>query len=97
MLGTSPDYQPTVAPPARVYHYAIGDFDQQVIADSTGRIVAGDYGQITVSQWLSANPKALVTGTTGDPSLSIIGNYPPNYAAYAALAVVAFLALRGLR
>ena len=28
---------------------------------------------------------------------SIVGSYPPNYAAYAALAVVAFLALRGLR
>jgi hypothetical protein len=27
----------------------------------------------------------------------IVGSYPPNYAAYAALAVVAFLALRGLR
>jgi hypothetical protein len=28
---------------------------------------------------------------------SIIGSYPPNYAAYAALAAVAFLAFRGLR
>ena len=28
---------------------------------------------------------------------SIVGSYPPNYAAYAALAVLAFLALRGLR
>jgi hypothetical protein len=96
-FGQPVNYQTTVPQPERVYHYATGDFDQQVIADSTGRIVAGDYGQITVSQWLSANPKALVTGTTGDPRLSIIGNYPPNYAAYAALAVVAFLALRGLR
>ena len=94
----SPDYPTTVPSPARNYHYATGDFDQPVIADSTGRIVAGDYGQITVSQWLSANPGALVMpNLTGDPRLAIIGSYPPNYAAYAALAVVAFLALRGLR
>jgi hypothetical protein len=97
MLGMSPDYQPTVAPPARVYHYAFGSFDQEVIADGTGRIVAGDPGQITVSQWLSANPGALVMPIVSGDTRAIIGSYPPNYAAYAALAVVAFLALRGLR
>jgi len=96
-FGQPVSYQTTVPQPARVYHYATGDFDQPVIADSTGRIVAGDYGQITVNQWLSANPGALVMPSTGDPRLAIIGSYPPNYAAYAALAVVAFLALRGLR
>jgi hypothetical protein len=96
-FGQPVNYQTTVPQPERVYHYATGDFDQPVIADSTGRIVAGDYGQITVSQWLSANPKTLVMpNLTGDPRL-VKSTLSPNYAAYAALAVVAFLALRGLR
>ena len=91
------DYTTTPVP-TRIYHYAMGSFDQEVIADSTGRIVAGDPGQITVSQWLSANSGAFVFPRV--PTVagsSITSTLSQNYAAYAALAVVAFLALRGLR
>jgi hypothetical protein len=77
------------------FHYASGSFDQEVIADRTGKIVAGDPGQITVREWLSMNRGALVMPDVSTPIFPIVQS--PNYAAYAALAVVAFLALRGLR
>ena len=98
MLGSSlsPDQiRIANAQAERVFHYATGSADQEVIADGTGRIVAGDFGQITVSQWLSANPGALVMPDVSNPPF--VSTLSPNYAAYAALAVVAFLALRGLR
>jgi hypothetical protein len=76
----------------RSFKYAVGSFDQEVIADETGRIVAGDPGQATVDQWLAS--KNLIPVFDSPPFVS---NFPPNYAAYAALALVAFLALRGLR
>jgi hypothetical protein len=53
------DYTSTPVP-TRIYHYSTGSFDQEVIADSAGRIVAGDPGQMTISQWLSANSGAFV-------------------------------------
>jgi hypothetical protein len=77
------------------FHYAIGSFDQEVIADKTGKIVAGDPGQISVKEWLSMNRGALVTPDVRTPPF--VNTLSPNYAAYAALAVVAFLALRGLK
>ena len=76
----------------RSFKYSIGSFDQEVIADETGRIVAGDPGQATVDQWLAS--KNLIPIFESPPFVS---NLAPNYAAYAALALVAFLALRGLR
>ena len=76
----------------RGFRYSQGAYDQEVIADSTGRIVAGDFGQATVDEWLAS--KNLIFQQS---SSQIIGSYPTNYAAYAALAVLAFLALRGLR
>jgi hypothetical protein len=77
------------------FHYAIGSFDQEVIADKTGKIVAGDPGQISVKEWVSMNRGELVMPDVRTPTF--VSTLPPNYAAYAALAVVAFLALRGLR
>ena len=79
----------------RVFHYSTGIVDQQVIADETGRIVAGDIGQITVDQFLSANPNVLIIPDV--KTTSIYSTLSPNYAAYVGLALVAFLALRGLR
>jgi len=76
----------------RGFKYGVGAFDQEVVADATGRIVAGDPGQATVDQWLVS--KNLIGNFESPPFIS---DYPTNYAAYAALAVVAFLALRGLR
>jgi hypothetical protein len=96
-VGTDFGNPMTVPQPERIYHYTTGIDDGQVIADSTGRIVAGHPGQITVSQWLSANPGALVMPDLTDEPKLIKSTLSPNYAAYAALAVVAFLALRGLR
>jgi hypothetical protein len=77
------------------FHYASGSFDQEVIADRTGKIVAGDPGQITVREWLSMNRGALVMPDVSTPTF--VSTLSPNYAAYAGLALVALLAIRGLK
>ena len=94
MLGTARgDLPQSLMRPAlpRSFRYAVGSFDQEVIADETGRIVAGDPGQATVDQWLAS--KNLIPVFDSPPFIS---NLSPNYAAYAALAAAAFFIIRGL-
>jgi hypothetical protein len=74
----------------RGFRYDQGAYDQEVIADSTGRIVAGDPGQSSVDQWLVQKGLVPLQGSS-QSSLS------PNYATLAVLAVVAFIALGGRR
>jgi hypothetical protein len=84
MLGlTPPDAQ-------RPFKVRKNEFGDDVLVDSTGRIIAGDPGQLSIWDFLQ-NAISTQTSATHDGPLA------PNYAAYAALALVAFLALRGLR
>jgi hypothetical protein len=95
MLGSSIVSDPFLPQENFGFHYSSGSGDQEVIVDRTGKIVAGEPGQITVREWLSMNRGALVMPDVRTPPF--VSTLSPNYAAYAALAVVAFLALRGLR
>jgi len=74
----------------RGFSYDLGAFDQTIIVDERGRIVAGDLGQSSVDQWLVQKGLVPLQG-------SLQSSLSPNYATLAVLAVVAFLALRGLR
>lgn len=65
------------------------EFGDGVIVDSTGRIIAGDPGQPSATDYLQ-NVISAQTSTTYDGPLA------PNYAAYAALAVAAFFVIKGL-
>ena len=89
MLASAQPFPQRPALP-RGFRYADGAFDQEVIADSTGRIVAGDPGQASVDEWLTS--KNLLSNLNLPP---LSYNLVPNYAAFAALAVVAFFLIRG--
>jgi len=73
------------------YELARNQFGDKVLVDSTGRIIAGDPGQLSIDDFLQ---KAVAYAASGG---SLSSTSSPNYATLAALAVVAFLALRGLR
>jgi hypothetical protein len=79
----------------RIYHYATGSFDQEVIADSTGRIVAGDPGQMTISQWLSANRGAFVFPQVPTVGKIVTTATSVNAGQLALIGLLGFLLLRG--
>jgi len=88
------DYTTTPVP-TRIYHYATGSFDQEVIADSTGRVVAGDPGQMTVSQWLSANSGAFVFPPVPTVGKIVTTATSVNAGKLALIGLLGFLLLRG--
>jgi hypothetical protein len=83
----------------RGFNYDLGAFDQEIVVDERGRIVAGDLGQSSVDQWLVN--KGLISPQSVVGKGLILPQSPftlsPNYATLAVLAVVAFIALGGRR
>ena len=77
---------PAVTSPFKLSRNEFGD---EVLVDSTGRIIAGDPGQPSIGDYLQ-------NAVLAQASTKYDGPLAPNYVAYAALAVAAFFVIKGL-
>jgi len=95
----SPSPMPTIVQrPSlpRGFQYGVGAGDQEVVADATGRIVAGDPGQATVDQWLvSKNLIVNFETTTTGSTIQTVTDAAGGAGKLAVIGLLAFLLLRG--